>query len=507
MRSLHADLLLQRLQLTTGGQLRLRVCQCLRTAIADGSIPPGSRLPATRDLARELGVSRNTVLYAYEQLQAEGYLQAKTGSGTSVAEILPDSYLMATTGQPGRPHRYVEEVELSRRGSKLMGYANASPHQWGAFVPGVPDVREFPHALFSSIQRRINRDPLHHHLTYSHQGGSYELQQELVEYLRVTRSVQCEVDQILITEGTHQGIDLIAKMLCDPEDRVWFEEPGYWGARNILRINGADILPVRVDQHGMVPLAGGKGPPPKLIFVTPSHQYPLGAVMSLPRRKQLLALAREQGSWIIEDDYDSEFRFAGNPIPALQGLEPDAPVIYLGTFSKTLYPALRIGYMVLPKPLAAAMKLACAELYRGGHFLIQTALAQFMREGHYNAHIRRMRLLYGRRRAYLVSLITRYLGPEFLHAYDHDAGLHLVLVLPKGCDDVKIAAHALRRGVSVRPLSQYFMHRQSMRGLLLGFACVEESAMLPAFNVLRESLIRAGLCPAEPHPANVLSSG
>ncbi|QCR37408.1 PLP-dependent aminotransferase family protein [Nissabacter sp. SGAir0207] len=492
MRSLHADLLLQRLQQTTGGQLRLRVCQCLRTAIADGSIPPGSRLPATRDLARELEVSRNTVLYAYEQLQAEGYLQAKTGSGTAVAEILPDSYLTAVAGQSYHIERYAKEARLSKRGGTLMGYANASPHQWGAFVPGVPDVREFPHALFSSIQRKINRDPLHHHLTYSHQGGSYELQQALVEYLRVTRSVQCDVDQILITEGTHQGIDLIAKMLCDPGDRVWFEEPGYWGARNILRINGAELQPVPVDGQGLVPPAP-EGAPPKLIFVTPSHQYPLGAVMSLPRRQQLLALAREQGSWIIEDDYDSEFRFSGQPYPALQGLEPDAPVIYLGTFSKTLYPALRIGYMVLPKPLASAMKLASAELYRGGHFLIQTALAQFMREGHYTAHIRRMRLLYGRRRAYLVSLIQRYLGPEFLHEYDHDAGLHLVLVLPKGCDDVKIAAHALRRGVKVRPLSQYFMCRQSRRGLLLGFACVEESAMLPAFNVLRDSLIKGGL--------------
>lgn len=488
MLSLLGDHLLQRLQKQTEGALYHRVFCCLRDAITEGILPPKTRLPASRDLAHELKVSRNTILNAYEHLQAQGYIQAHTGRGSWVAENLPESYLTV----PGHEHLAEQPNQqqlkhLSKRGTAFLESAAASPYQWGAFVPGAPDVTEFPHAEFGRILNRLSRQPEISRLIYSNDGGCLELKQALADYLRVARSVRCEADQILITEGIHQAVDLVSRSLCDAGDQVWIEDPGYWGARNILRINGLCINPVPVDHEGLIP--DHTSSVPKLIFVTPSHQYPLGSHLSVSRRRQLLDLARYHGSWIIEDDYDSEFRFSGQPFPSLQGLEENTPVIYMGTFSKTIYPALRIGYMVIPKSLVESLKTVAAELYRGGHLLTQRALAEFIQEGHYAAHIRRMRILYGKRRTFLIELIERYLGTEFIHEFSHAAGLHLVLKLPEHSDDVAIARMALSRGVKVRPLSRYYSDAaRSQAGLLLGFACVKEKDMLVAFSVLRQCL-------------------
>ncbi|EOC1279171.1 PLP-dependent aminotransferase family protein [Cronobacter turicensis] len=482
MHSLVSDLLLLRLGEQRDEHLHKRLYNALRLTILDGSLPAQSRLPASRDLAQQLGLSRNTVLTVYEQLLAEGYVTSRAGSGTFVARMLPDSLLSAPQVAQGQ-HDRVAHAEFSSRGKTLLGQVSASPKQWGAFIPGVPDVQAFPHQLFSKIQARISRRPSPQRLTYSCQGGTPELQRALVDYLRVSRSVHCTADQVLITEGIHQAIDLVARMLCDRGDTAWVEEPSYWGIRHVLQMNEVNITPVTVDRAGMVP-PEGQETPPRLIFVTPSHQYPLGAVMSLERRQRLLTLARQTGSWIVEDDYDSEFRFSGQPIPALQGLVADPPVIYIGTFSKTLYPGLRIGYVVLPRALAQEMKTAHAELYRGGHSIIQAALAEFIEAGHYSAHIRRMRLLYGRRRAFLTALITRYLGPEALSDFSDNAGLHLVLNLPDDADDVEIARLANARDILVRPLSRYYLTENRRRGLLMGFACVAEEKMEGAFKAL-----------------------
>ncbi|WON76504.1 PLP-dependent aminotransferase family protein [Serratia sp. UGAL515B_01] len=482
MRSLSGDLLLQRLGEQADNKLHKRLYNAIRTSILDGSLPPSSRLLASRDLAQELGLSRNTVLTVYEQLLAEGYVYSRQGSGTFVAETVPDSYL-STGHQPIHADGEQRHIELSQRGAALLHHASASPKQWGPFIPGVPDVNAFPHHIFSKIQARISHSPTSQRLTYSHQGGSPELQHALVDYLRVSRSVRCSPDQILITEGIHQAIDLVTRMLCNPGDIAWIEEPGYWGIRNILRMNDVNICPWEVDEAGMAP-PEQPARAPRLIFVTPSHQYPLGSVMSLARRQRLLALARAAGGWIVEDDYDSEFRFSGQPIPALQGLEANAPVIYIGTFSKTLYPALRLGYVVLPEPLVDALKTAHAELYRGGHLIMQTALAQFIQEGYYAAHIRRMRLLYAKRRIFLTGLIEQHLGKQAIGEFSSNAGLHLVLNLPDDADDVAIAALANQKGVLVRALSRYYMRPNARRGLLMGFACVPEEQMGAAFNIL-----------------------
>ncbi len=511
MKSICGDLLLQRLGpeglAGVGMPLNRGLYECIRGAILDGSLAPATRLPPQRDLAAELGLSRNTVMFAYEQLLAEGYLRARTGSGTFVADTAPESYLNATAaavheaGPRSMPG-------LSPRGQRLLANASASPTQWGAFMPGVPDLRRFPHRRFAQISARLWRQPPPEWLSYGHGGGLPALREAVAAHLRVARSVRCDADQVLITEGIHQAIDLVVRLLGSAGDQAWVEEPSYWGIRGVLQVSDINMMPLPVDEEGLVLPEPGTGqtsghapaqeakhepPAPHFIFVTPSHQYPMGAVMSLKRRRALLELARQHGSWIVEDDYDSEFRFSGQPIPSLQGMEPDAPVIYIGTFSKTLYPGLRMGYMVLPRDLAGSFQTAHAELYRAGHLMTQATVAEFMQAGDYAAHIRRMRPLYARRRAVLAALIERYLGPGALNAQGSNAGLHLVLRLPDEADDVAITAAARARGIVVRPLSRYYLGEPARKGLLLGYACVPEEDIGPAFDVLLGCLRESGV--------------
>jgi len=464
-----------------------RLYRALREAVLDGTISAGTRLPATRDLSAELSVARNTVVYVYSQLQAEGYIRSQQGSGTFVTDTLPDAYL-ASGRRIRQTVQAFSDAALSSRGMEIVSGVSASRHQWGAFMPGLPDVTEFPHKKFARIVSSLWRNPAPELLSYSYGGGLLALRQALAHHLAVTRSVDCDPEQILITEGSHQSIDLTTRLLGTPGDVAWIENPGYWGARSVLSVNGIRIEPQPVDEDGMC-LPATIVSPPRFILVTPSHQYPLGAVMSMARRRQLLALARRCGSWIIEDDYDSEFRFTGRPIPALQGLEADAPVIYMGTFSKTMFPGLRLGYMVLPRALTAAFQAAHAELYREGHLMTHAAVATFMTEGHYASHVRRMRVLYGRRRAMLVNLIERRLGPEWLHRYSSDAGLHLVLNLPNSMSDRHVVQAIHERGVLTRPLSRYYGGESSPRqGLLLGYACVPEQNIARKFEVVVDCL-------------------
>nr|WP_175155996.1 PLP-dependent aminotransferase family protein [Achromobacter mucicolens] len=464
-----------------------RLYRGIREAILDGSIAADSRLPATRDLAAELGIARNTVVHVYSQLLAEGYTRSRQGNGTFVNASVPDSYL-ASGRRARQAHEAASRPSLSPRGAAIVDGVSASPYQWGAFMPGVPDLTEFPHKKFGRIFSALWRNPAPDLLTYSYGGGLPALREALAQHLALTRSIDCDPEQIIITEGSHQAIDLATRILGEAGETAWVEDPGYWGARTILQANGLRTVHLPVDEEGMR-LPDTVGTPPRFIFVTPSHQYPLGPVMSLARRRQLLAVARQCGSWIIEDDYDSEFRFSGRPIASLLGLESDAPVIYMGTFSKTLYPGLRVGYLVLPKPLTAAFQAAHAELYREGHLMTHAALATFISEGHYAAHIRRMRMLYGRRRAMLVNLIERRLGPDWLHRDASMAGLHLVLTMPPDMDDLRVVEVARSKGVLTRALSRYYVNDEGRRpGLLLGYACVPEHDIARKFEVLLESL-------------------
>jgi len=467
-----------------------RLYAALRAAILDGSIPCDSRLPATRDLAAELRVSRNTIVDVYEQLSAEGYTRSRQGSGTFVAEWAPES---PVGGMHKARRRAVawKDQGLSERGRHIIDGALASPHQWGAFMPGVPDLTMFPYKKFGRIINAWWREPKPDLLSYSYGGGLPALREVLAGHLRITRSLDCDANQIVVTEGTQQAIDLVVRLLGDAGDLAWVEDPGYWGARTVLRANGIHIAAQPVDQDGMC-LPDEPGDRPRFIFVTPSHQYPLGSIMSLARRRQLLAFARRSGSWIVEDDYDSEFRYSGRPIPALQGLEADAPVLYIGTFSKTLYPGLRIGYLVLPRELAIPFQKAQAELYREGNLPMHSALATFIADGHYAAHIRRMRLVYARRRTMLVNLIERRLGKEWVHRDGSEAGLHVVMKLRADIDDRRVVAAAHRRGILTRPLSSYYVDDTHRRyGLLLGYACVADGEMTSRFELLMSSIAEA----------------
>ncbi|WP_196209161.1 PLP-dependent aminotransferase family protein [Citrobacter sp. Res13-Sevr-PEB04-36] len=480
MRSLAGDVIKHAFSQQTDEKLHRRLYAAICSCILEGSLKPATRMPPSRDLAGELALSRNTILRVYEQLQAEGYISARTSSGTFVTDSVLDNLAQRPDKKNASPAQE-DRASLSARCLELLGNASASPRQWGAFIPGVPDVQHFPHRTLKKIQDRLARRLRPEFLTYDAAGGNGELKAALADYLRTARGVRCAPEQILITEGIHQALDLVTRTLCNPGDNAWIEEPGYWGIKNILRINAVNFSAMAVDEQGMVPPASS-AVAPKLIFVTPSHQYPLGSVMSLSRRRQLLFRARETRSWIVEDDYDSEFRFSGQPIPSLQGLEEESPVIYIGTFSKTLYPALRLGYVVLPKPLAAPLKKVHNDLYRGGHLLVQAALAEFIREGYYAAHIRKMRQLYGRRRQTLVDLIASQLGEVYLGPFNSNAGLHLILQLPANADDSAIAQQANTEGLLVRALSRYYVNEEKRSGLLLGFASIEEHEMAAAFS-------------------------
>ncbi len=484
-----SEFLLQKLERKGAVSLTRQVYDVLRYLILSGGLTAGAKLPASRVLAKEAGLSRNTVVGAYEQLHSEGYVVSTTGSGTFVSDTVP-SLPLRSSDPSGKAVFLPPHLALSRRGAELVRNAQASSMQWGAFTPGVPDVSLFPHDVWSRLMRRRWRKPDPALLTYSHGAGYPPLRQALAQHLRLVRSVDCVADQIIVTNGIHQSLSLIAGLLGDTDDVAWVEDPAYWGARTVLKASGIRIQPIGVDEEGIAPSPEQMQTPPRFIFVTPSHQYPLGTVMSLVRRRMLLEYAHRNNIWIIEDDYDSEFRFDGRPIASLQGLDNHDRVLYLGTFSKTLFPGLRLGFMVLPKVLSVHFGTGLSELYREGRLLDQAVLADFMNEGHYAAHIRRMRVQYARRQALLRDAILEEFGADWPIS-THEAGLHLVMHLPDGTDDVGIVLAARALGISIRPLSRYYAGGGGRAGLLFGYAGVPDERIKPAFRTLVPAIVPA----------------
>jgi GntR family transcriptional regulator/MocR family aminotransferase len=378
---------------------------------------------------------------------------------------------------------------LSGRGARTVAEAGANPVQWGAFAPGVPEVRMFPAQLWSRLQARVWRNAAPERLTYATGAGDAGLRQAVADYLQGTRGVVCSAEQVVITSGTQQSLWLVAQLLADVGDEVWLEDPGYWGARSVFGAAGLAGVPVAVDAEGLAPSPEQLRRPPRLMFVSPSHQYPTGALMSHSRRRQLLDYAAVHGVWVVEDDYDSEFRYGARPLPALQGLDEHHRVVYLGTFSKTLFPALRLAYLVVPPDLVDAFGRALNELFREGHTMQQAVLARFLAEGHYASHIRRMRAVYGARHDALIAAIRHEFG-ETLPVIGGDAGLHLVLGLPGRVDDHAVVRQGLRKGVATRPLSMYQVRRtKTARGLVLGYAAVREDEIAPNFALLAKAIV------------------
>jgi GntR family transcriptional regulator/MocR family aminotransferase len=451
----------------------------LQSGIRTSVLRAGLKLPPTRALAGALGIARNTVVHVYEQLALEGYVQAGVGRGTFVAAVWPR--LVDRPQVRGGIAATLCRQTLSRRGEQLLDEAGAGPLQWGAFTPGVPDVRLFPAAIWTRLQARLWRRATPAQLSYATGPGDPALRAAVAEYLAGTRGVVCTAEQVVITSGTQQSLHLVSHLLADPGDSVWLEDPGYWGARSVFRSLGLNIVPVGIDTDGLAPTAAQLRDPPRLMFVSPSHQYPTGCLMSHGRRRQLLEYASARRVWVVEDDYDSEFRYGARPLPALQGLDDQGRVIYLGTFSKTLFPALRLAYLVLPPDLVDSFARASNELFREGQTLQQAVLARFLTEGHYTTHIRRMRAAYNARHDALIAAIDRHFGDR-LPVIGGDAGLHLVLGLPSHLDDQAVARQVQRAGITTRPLSMYHLGRPApAKGLLLGYGAVHEEEIASNF--------------------------
>jgi len=475
-----------------------RLYRVLQEGILHDELQPGTRLPSSRNLAAELGIARNTVIHAYEQLTLEGYLSAGVGSGTYVADTVPDKPdgLGAPGAAPEAPK--LAQPTLSARGHALVRDAGASARQWGAFMPGVPEVRMFPARTWSRLHNRLLRNPSPALLTYPVGAGYPALRTALADYLHTARGVNCVPEQIIITAGIHPSLQLITHLLCDPGDSAWIEDPGYWGVRGVLNAAGVRTVPLPVDEDGLHLESGMGCAPPKLIVVTPSHQYPLGSVMSVARRRQLLATARASGAWVVEDDYDSEFRYGSRPLPSLQGLDEEGSVLYMGTFSKVLFPSLRIGYLVVPPALVDAFSTGLSEMFRGGQILTQAVLADFIAEGHFVSHIRRMRGVYAERRDALLGAIRQEFG-DSLPVHDSAAGLHMVLGLPRHSNDAEVAEAALARDVITRPLSRYYQDQSSrLPGLLLGYGHVEAEQISDRFATLAQVIREAETRQAAP---------
>ena len=449
-----------------------RLYRLLKSAILDGRLAPGTRLPGTRQLAADQGMARNCVLFAYQQLLAEGFLLADRG-GTRIA-ALPLAREQAVPRAP-RP----AAATLSQRARRLPPAVRGE--SFLPFAPGVPDLNAFPWQAWSRVLQRAWSEVSARQVAYAEPGGEPELRRAVAAFLSARRGVACTHEQVFIFPGGQAALDACARVLADNGDTVWLEDPCYTAGRNAMLAAGLKAVPVRVDEDGLVPDdALWRASPPRLIYVTPSHQYPLGSVLSLERRLHLLNLVEANGGWLIEDDYDSDFNHArpgSRPQPAIQGLRADAPVIYVGTFSKLLYPGLRIAYLVVPRWAVTDIGEAIHNLYRGGQAVEQRALARFIDGGQLTRHARRMAPIYRERQSVLRAELRAHFGDDF-RILGGQAGLHLVLGLPDSTPDSGLVQAALDRGVVVRALSSYYASREAGRacnGLVLGYGMAEAS--------------------------------
>ncbi|MFP6772957.1 MAG: PLP-dependent aminotransferase family protein [Alphaproteobacteria bacterium] len=487
-----------------GGPLYRQLYAGLREMILDGRLPSGSRLPANRVLAQDLALSRNTVATALQQLLAEGYVETRRGDGTYVAPELPDAG--PARRRPERPVRPLHPLRLgqtaaqqredvarhyglSRRGRDLAAISRPAVNSGAAFAPG-PDIAAFPFAIWARLLTRYWRRP-GRELAVSHDAGGYPpLKAAIAAYLGAMRGVRCEPGQIIVVSGAQQGINLASQVLLDHGDQAMVEEPGYGGIRGALIAAGLRIALTPVDGEGLDIAAGeARAPLARMVCVAPSHQHPLGVVMSLRRRLALIEWARRRQAWILEDDYDSEYRYAGRPLAALQGLDPTGRVIYVGSFSKVLFPSLRLGYLVVPPDLVDAFIAARRVLDEHTAMLAQPVLANFIDEGHFAAHVRRMRRLYAARQAALLEMARRELS-GLLEMDADEAGMHLIARpganFSGAMDDGRLAGLAAAAGIVVAPLSRSYVGKPVRQGLMLGYAAHDEAAIAKAGQRLAE---------------------
>jgi GntR family transcriptional regulator/MocR family aminotransferase len=488
---------------TATAPLYRQLYERLRAEILAGQLEAGARLPSTRALASHLGVSRNTTALAYQQLLLEGYLEARVGDGTRVAQLQREhrehrehrERRPSARHAPNQPAATAQPVPalLSRRGQALLAapypgelYASLPDAGGRVFRAGQPDVSHFPQATWARLIARHARHSLQGVALYQRAHGYLPLREAIAAHIGITRGVHCSPDQIILTAGSQGALDLAARVLLDPGDRAWVEDPGYLGARGALLAAGAHLVPVPLDAEGIMVDTGRQlGTDARLAVVTPSHQFPTAVTMSLSRRLALLRWAHDARAWIVEDDYDSEYRFSGRPLEALQGLDRAERVIYVGTFSKVLFPALRLGYLVAPAALVPGF--LAARRFTDVHLppLEQMALADFLVEGHFARHLRRMRLVYLQRRDALVEALRRELE-DVVTVDVPEAGMHLVVWLSAGLSATAISRQGGLRGLNMLPILQ----NGRREGLMLGFAADTPAALRAGVRALAE-IVRA----------------
>jgi len=459
----------------------------LRAAILSGHLRPGARLPATRDLAGQYGLSRPTIVLAFEQLRSEGYVEGKVGAGTYVSQTLPEQLLQAPRAQ-ARVTRQRRGIHLSDYARRLRPLAATQSRPVRAFRATQPALEAFPIEVWAQVAARRLRRVSANLLSGGDPLGYRPLREAVAEYLNTSRGVNCSAEQVVINSGVQEALDRAAHLLLNPGEPVWMEEPGYPGAAATFGAVGAKICAVPVDAEGLDIAAGQRRwATPRLVYVTPAHQFPLGMTMSLRRRLSLLEWARRTRTLVFEDDYDSEYRYSGRPIPALQGLDRAGVVIFAGSFTDVLFPALRLGYLVLPPNMVDIF--AAAESVSTHHppLIEQAILCDFIRQGHFARHVRRMRQLYGERLAVLVESVRERLG-GLLELSSVEAGLRTVGWLQGGISAERAARAAAERDVEAVPLSRCAYGRSPRNGLLLGFAAVDKKELRRGVEELARAL-------------------
>jgi len=480
--------LLLRVDRKTSAPLHAQIDQALRARILAGAVRPGTRLPSSRTLAAELGVARTTVLQALEALQAEGYLVAAPRSGVRVAPELPEEGFTPApvgTGRASPPPR------LSSAARTLASLGTGAPRLGSAprpFRPGLPALDLFPTVLWSRLVTRAQSRASARMLEGGDPAGHAGLRRAIADHVVAARGVRCAPEQVFVTGGTQQAFEEVLRLVVDPGESVWLEDPGYLGAQRAVLGAGARPVAVPVDDEGLDVEAGiRRARNARLVILAPSHQYPLGVTLSLGRRMALLRWAVSARAMVLEDDYDSEFRHRGRPLTALQGLDDSGRVLYVGTFSKTMFPGLRVGYVVVPPSMVDVFGAARASLFAPASALEQAALAIFMDEGHFARHLRRMRGVYRERaEALLEGLRIRCAG--VLEPKPCDTGMQLCAMLPGGVADVAVRDRAAKVGIEVAPLSGYRLGPGGRGGLVFGFGAIRPAAIRAGVESLQRAL-------------------
>lgn len=468
-----------------GEPIQKQIYVALRDLILRGVLGSGAKLPATRELAKSLAISRNTAVRVYEQLHSEGYVETRQGSRTYVAEL---PYVVE------RPDEAANEDATASLSALVMAFDSDSRVNFrpksAMLRPSTPDTAVFP---FKTWNRIAANQLLHRNvelLNYNYPFGYPPLQEAISKYLQAYRGVRCEPSQVLVTNGAQSGIDLLSRVLIERGDVVWMEEPGYVNARLVFGAAGADVHPWRVTDAGWA-MTNLPARAPKVIYTTPSSQHPLGLTMRIDQRLRLLEIAHKHGAWIIEDDYDSEYRLNGRSTPAMQGNDTFGRTIYVGTFAKTMFPAIRVGFVVLPKSIAKrVMRVA---LYSGNQapLPVQATLANFIVNGHFARHLRRTRKLYAHRRVRFLNLSEQLLG-QWLEPMDSDVGIQIAFRFRKPVDDVAIARAANHHNLNVIPLSRYYSG-PPMPGLFMGYAALDDATMQKGLETLATVLAQYDL--------------